>query len=194
MWTQVKRSVLGLLIFGCLVGLGVSRGWAEDAAKVPAKPAVPPQNVQDRIAKWKQLKEQNPEEFKRLIQERKEHLKSRLRELKEKDPKKYEEVKKRMYEHRVQYLRRLRQENPEKYREIVQRRWQKLEELKTKNPERFKEFMDKHPRIGQRWEERQHRIEMNPKGKGLLPGAGPKMGPKEKAVKGGNGLFGKGRR
>ena len=154
MVTRIKKSLFGLIVLSCLVGLGVRAGWAEDVVKAPAKTA-PPQSVQDRIAKWKQLKEQNPEEFRRLVQERKEHLKTRLKELKEKDPQKYEELRKRMYQHRVQYLRKLRRENPEKYREIVERRWQKLDEMKTKNPERFKEFMEKHPRVAQRWEERQ---------------------------------------
>ena len=193
MLTQVMKSKVSLVVLACVLRFGTPSGWAEENSAAPAKP-VTPKNVQERIAKWKQLKEQNPEEFKRLIQERKEHLKARLKELKEKDPQKYEEVKKRMYEHRVQYLRKLRQENPEKYREIVQQRWQKLQELQTKDPERFKEFMQKHPRLAQRWDERQHRNEMNPKGQGLRPGQGPKMGPKEKALKGGSGLFGKGRR
>ena len=186
MFTQIRKGAVGLFVFACFIGLGSRGVWAEENSTVPAKP-LSPEEVQARIAKWKQLKEQNPEEFKRLIQERKEHLKTRLKELKEKDPQKYEEVRKRMYQHRVKYLRRLRNENPEKYREIVERRWQKLGELKTKNPERFKEFMEKHPRVAQRWEYRQQH--------GLKPGQGSAR-PKGlgKAGKGGRGFFGKDRR
>ena len=187
MSTFVTKGFAGLFIFTCLVGSQIAR--AEENAAAPAKP-LSPQEVQERIAKWKQLKEQNPEEFKRLIQERKEHLKTRLKELKEKDPQKYEEIKKRMYEHRVQYLRKLRQENPEKYQQIVERRWEKLGELKTKNPERFKEFMDKHPKVAERWEYRQQH--------GIKPGVKPglRMQPQgpAKAGKGERGVFGKGRR
>ena len=179
-----------LFIFAGVMALNSRVVWAEDASTAsPKAKQLTQQEIQERIAKWKQLKEQNPEEFKRLIQERKEHLKTRLKELKEKDPQKYEEVKKRMYQHRVQYLRKLKKENPQKYQEIVERRWQKLGELKAKNPERFKEFMDKHPKVAQRWEYRQQH--------GMKPGLG--VGGKqsrglEKAGKDGRGFFGKDRR
>ena len=188
---------MGLFVLAGVMSLSSQAVCAENAATTPTKAKqLTQQEIQERIAKWKQLKEQNPEEFKRLIQERKDHLKARLKELKEKDPQKYEEVKKRMYEHRVQYLRKLKKENPQKYQEIVERRWQKLGELKTKNPERFKEFMDKHPKVAQRWEYRQQH--------GMKPGLGgkrPDMSSNAakprglgKAGKNGREFLGKGRR
>lgn len=182
MKTQIRKGLLGLLALSCLMGLGAGAGWAEDASKASA-----------RIAKWKQLKQENPEEFRRLVQERKEHLKARLRELKEKDPQKYEEMRKRMYHHRVQYLRKLRKENPEKYQEIVERRWGKLEEMKTGDPERFKEFMEKHPRVAERWEDRRdrfeaHQREVMEKGKGVHLGQKKNLGlaPRESGRARGN--------
>lgn len=156
----LKKLSLGLLVFSCWIGLGGVQARAEDAG-APSR-----DKREEKIAKWKQLKEENPEEFRRLIQERKQHLKERLQDLKEKDPEKFEEVKKRMFEHRKEYLQNLRRENPDKYQEVVRRRWQKLDEFKTQNPERFKEFMDKHPRVAERWDKREQKRERAKRGRG----------------------------
>ncbi len=151
MRTLLKKLSLGLLVLSCLISMGAPLARAEDAGAPSSA------QMEEKIAKWKKLKAENPEEFRRLIEERKQHLKEKLQELKEKDPQKFEEVKQRMFQQRAEHMRRLQKEDPQKYHEIVQQRWQKVEEFKTKNPERFKEFMDKHPRVAERWDKREQR-------------------------------------
>lgn len=163
--TLFKKLSLGLLVFTCLLSLGTFQARAEDTD------GLSDEQMQEKIAKWKKLKEENPEEFRRLIQARKQHLKQRLQELKEKDPQKFEQVRQKMFERRKERLRHLKREDPEKYRQVMQHRWQKLDEFKEKNPERFQQFMKKHPQVAERLEKREQRRDM--KGKN---GRGPNFG------------------
>ncbi len=124
---------------------------------------------QQRIEALKKLKAENPEEFARVVKERKEKLKARLQDLKQKDPEKFKEVTRKMRERRKERLQKLRQENPEKFREIMRKKAEKLEDLKEKNPEKYQQFMKNHPRLAERMEHRgEHREDhSDPRRKGF---------------------------
>ena len=115
------RSVATLFALALLTVVGTGKGWAEDAS-TPAPNSVPREKVQERIAKWKQLKAEHPEEFARLVQERKVHLKEGLAELKEKNPEKYQEIKERMRRHHRERLERLRLGYAHHHREEMRER------------------------------------------------------------------------
>ena len=126
------------------------------------------------------LKEEDPQKFNQLFEERREALKERLTYLKEHDPQRYHQLMQKIRERRLAQLRRLKQEDPEKFKQIVQARkkraeqylkrlkkedpekykqmmqqrqeFQELRRLKREDPEKFKESLNKHPRWRRRFE------------------------------------------
>ena len=143
-WTATSFA----LVF--LIGIaGASPAWAENSP--PSDGSAPePQRVNKKLEELKKLKQDNPAEFDRLVQERKRKMKQKLQDLKEKDPEKYREVKEKIRKNRQQYLKKLQQENPERFQKIMHEKMQKLEALKQSDPEKYQRFMEKHPRLAQR--------------------------------------------
>ena len=129
------------------------------------------------LEKLKKLKEENPEKFKQVMQNRKDKLKKRLAYLKENNPEKFKALMKQRQvnqEKKLEYLRRtnpeefkqvvenrknvlenrlqkMKENNPEKFKEIVQKRKtnqvRHLQHLKKTNPEKYKAFLKKNPRL-----------------------------------------------
>ena len=149
-----KNIAVKLGVVFLFSGMGVVNVYAEEGSPAPAPAQSRWEAKQERIEQLKKLKQENPEEFQRVVSQRKEKIKERLKDLKEKDPERFEEVKTRMIDHRREKLRRLRREDPEKFHEIMENRAEKLKELKEKNPERYREFIKNHPGVADRLENR----------------------------------------
>ncbi len=111
-------------------------------------------DIQNRIAKWKQLREQNPAEFDRLVAQRKNQIKNKVSEFKAKNPEKFESMKKQFLANRGQRLGRLQQENPQKFHEVVQKRMNQFQDWKQKNPEKSQRFLKDHPHFQEKIEKR----------------------------------------
>jgi hypothetical protein len=125
------------------------------------------------LAELKKLKQENPEEFNRIIQDRKAALKERLQEFKEKHPEKFDALKKRYLHDRWSHLRSLRRRDPEKFQSLMQQRMEKLDEWRAKHPEHYAKFIEKHPRLAERmkhgprdlaqWEKRREFVQNHPR-------------------------------
>jgi len=132
------RLKVGILLVGVLLGMGVlqATGWAYEE-----------EAVHKRVLELQKLKEENPEEFQRIVGERKSRIKSRLRELKARDPEKFEEMKTQFKHRRMEHLKRLREEDPEQFQQLMEERRSQLLELQRTDPERYEMILRKHPRL-----------------------------------------------
>lgn len=117
---------------------------AEDAASGLQPPA------SETLSRLQRLKQENPQEFQRLVQERKNQIKSKAQEFRQKNPEKFESFRKQVSENRIQRLRKMKRENPEGFQRDMQGRAQRFEKMKQENPERFQKFIEKHPRFNER--------------------------------------------
>ena len=127
---------------------------------------------QEEVQRLRQLKQQDPEAFRKAMQEKKAALRERMAHLKETDPEKFQRIKHRMEERQERKLAHLKEHNPEKYEEVMQRRKarleHRLEELKTKNPERYAQVMQRRQEAQEHWknatpEQRQEWLKQHPK-------------------------------
>lgn len=114
---------------------------AENGASQPS--------ASETLERLRRLKEENPQEFHRLVKERKAQIKSKVREFKQNNPEKFEGFRKQVSENRVQRLRKMKRENPEGFHRDMQGRAQRFEKMKRENPERFQKFIEKHPRFNE---------------------------------------------
>lgn len=146
-----KRYAIVLMAFTLFLTTPV---FAEDAAPAPAPAGSSTDQTahpnRQKVEALKRLKEENPEEFQRVVKARKAAIKQKLKELKEKDPQKFQEVKQRVIRQRRERLERLRKENPEKFRQIMQKKRQRFEQMKQTNPEQYERYMQKHPKLAAR--------------------------------------------
>ena len=127
---------------------------------------------QEEVQRLRQLKQQDPEAFRKAMQEKKATLRERMAHLKETDPEKFQRIKLRMEERQERKLAHLKEHNPEKYQEVMQQRKarleHRLEELKTKNPERYAQVMQRRQEAQEHWknatpEQRQDWLKQHPK-------------------------------
>ena len=145
MKTLTDHLMKGLLVLIVSFGIGAVPSTAEETTGDPSAKTA-------KVEALKKLKAENPEEFQRLVKERKEKVKEKLQNLKEKDPEKFKEVTEKIRKRRKEHLQRLREENPEKFREVMQNKMKKLEELKESNPERYEQFLKNHPKAAEKME------------------------------------------
>jgi len=192
----MKSSMLALLVALSLAGYlpagqagGTPVALAEDTTPSTQASATGEKPHKEKWAELRKLKEENPEKFKQLVEERKAKLKEKLETLKKENPEKYEELKEKIKHRRQERLQRLREENPEKFREVMENKRKKLEELKATDPQKYEQVLKNHPRLAEKME---HRREgkgdhsdrgVRDHGKGL--GAGNGQGWRHKA--GGSG-------
>lgn len=127
---------------------GIAGAMPLYAAEDTASAAKPP--ASETLERLRRLKQENPQEFQRLIQERKTQIKSKVQEFQQKNPEKFEGFRKQVSENRMHRLRKMKQENPESFHRDMQGRAQRFEKLKQENPERVQKFMEKHPRFNER--------------------------------------------
>src|SRR3989338_5706781 len=118
MKTLADRIMKGLLILVVSFGIGSMPSFAEETSGNSLSKG-------EKVEALKKLKTENPEEFQRLVRERKEKVKEKLQDLKEKDPEKFKEVTEKMRERRREKLQKMRQEDTENFREIMQNRAEK---------------------------------------------------------------------
>lgn len=132
------RLKLGIALLGVLLGAAVfqSAGWAYDE-----------EAVHQRVLELQRLKEENPQEFNRVVGERKARIKAYLRELKEKDPEKFEQMKSQFKHRRIERWKKLRQEDPEAFQRLMEKRHAQLLELRRTDPEKYEKIVRKHPRL-----------------------------------------------
>ena len=142
--TLSKKVAVSLFVGAFFACLGSPALWAEDASRLP-QGSKPPQKVQEKMAKLKELKQNNPQEFERVVGERKAKIKEKLATLKEENPQKFQEVREHIRHRRREHLQNLKEKNPEKFEELMKKRSDKLQELKTRNPEHYQQFLETHP-------------------------------------------------
>jgi len=112
-------------------GQGEHRGWTQGKHRGWNK---------DKI---KKLKEEDPERFQALMEQRRGEIRNRLSTLKEQDPERYDQLRSQIQQRRRMNMQKLKQEDPEKYQEMMGRRrenmQQRLEQLKVEDPERYEQ-------------------------------------------------------
>ncbi len=138
-----------LLLISFLICAGALSARAED----PSAGAVQPVSS-ETFSRLSRLKEENPEEFQRLIQERKAQIKSKVQEFRQKNPEKFEGFRKQMSEKRISRLKKMKQENPENFQRDMQGRAERFQRMKQENPQGFQKFMDNHPKFNARMNRR----------------------------------------
>jgi gas vesicle protein len=115
---------------------GVKQGWGESD--------VPP-GLRRKAEELRRLRKENPEEYRRLVHKRKEHLRKRLQRLRREDPEKFENIMSKRRERISNRLERMRDENPERFKEIISKRrellHQRLERIKKDDPQRYERIM-----------------------------------------------------
>lgn len=116
----------------------------ETSAPMPQAP------VSETLQRLQRLKQENPVEFQRLIEERKNQIKFKVQEFRQRSPDKFNDFKKQISEKRMNRLRRMKQENPQAFQRDMQGRAERFGRMRQENPERFKKFMDNHPRLRER--------------------------------------------
>jgi DNA-directed RNA polymerase specialized sigma24 family protein len=121
-------------------GLGLHKGWEQGEHKGWEK-------KEDLL----KLKQENPEKFKEVIQQKRERIEKRMEYLKQNDPEKYQQIMQKIRERNKERLEELRKENPEKFKEVMQKRkealGERLERLKVENPERYQQIVQRHKKI-----------------------------------------------
>jgi predicted nuclease with TOPRIM domain len=96
---KIKLTVV-MMGLALLTGMSLLSAYAEEGSN--GNGATPERTArrQAKIAEMKQLKQENPEAYQKLVQEKKAKLKERMQNLKENNPEKYEELKDKFQERR----------------------------------------------------------------------------------------------
>lgn len=100
---------------GYAVGKGSSKTWGSSRRQITRmmRADFPPElSRAEKIEKFKKLYRENPEEFKRVLQQRGKMIRQRLARLKEEDPEKYREIIQKQINRLGAGLERLKQELP----------------------------------------------------------------------------------
>lgn len=100
---------------GYAVGKGSSKTWGpgrRQIARVMRADFPPEFSRAEKIERFKKLYRENPEEFKRVLQQRGKMIRQRLAQLKEEDPEKYREIIQKQINRLGAGLERLKQELP----------------------------------------------------------------------------------
>lgn len=147
-----KVVLAGILAVGLFSGFPAGSAFAEEGTASEWDATFKNLGHQEKVAYFKKLKAENPEEFQELMKERKAKIKERMAELKEKDPEKFEQFKRKLIHKRRERLEKLRTEDPERFREVMQNKIAKLKELKEQNPERYNQILKKHPHLEERFQ------------------------------------------
>lgn len=143
-----------VIIWTLVFSLGASAARAEDTALRPGNGA-PSRSVQEKVAEWRRLRDENPEAFRRLAEKRKQRVHQKVSEYREKNPEKFEVLKKKVIQRRHERFLKLREQNPREFQREMGGRVQKLREWKREHPEKFQEFKQNHPRVAERTQPRE---------------------------------------
>ena len=147
-----KKPVVALVLVGLIVTPNLSqaaenKGAVESAPRVGAPSGRPAKPPQEEIERLQRLKKENPEEFRRVVQERREKLQERLAYLKEHDPEAYKRTMAELAKRRMNRLMELKKNNPEEYKRVMaqqkERMEQRREELRKKDPKAYQELMER---------------------------------------------------
>jgi hypothetical protein len=91
------------------------------------------------------LKQQDPEKFNKVIEERRQSVQERLEYLRQHNPKEYERAQAQIRNKRRQRLERLRAQDPEAFEKTLEKRRarfrERLEKAKKENPEQYERIM-----------------------------------------------------
>lgn len=91
------------------------------------------------------LKQEDPQKFEELMQQRQEKLKERLAYLKDSDPERYHRVMRRLRGQRFARLEGLKESDPQKFKELMSQRRKSmqgcLEALKKEDPQKYEQIM-----------------------------------------------------
>lgn len=139
--------LVGLMALPSAVRAHEKEGGAQDPVGVveetPAGPKAGP--VVEKAHQLKELKEKNPEEFRRAMEEKKAKLRERLEYLKKSDPEGYRKAMGKLRERRQKRLEWLKQNRPEDYQKAMEERRERLQkrlgELREKNPTKYEEIL-----------------------------------------------------
>ena len=110
-------------------GQGKHKGWEQGQHHGWGKQGQGHGNKQ----KLMELKEQDPQQFQRVMNRRRQHIQNRLSDLKKENPERYENLTQNAYNKRHQWMEHLKEEDPDRYQEILDNRKgqldQRLEQL-----------------------------------------------------------------
>ena len=125
------------------------------AAKSKNAPAASADEVRQKVVELKKLEKENPQEYKRIIEQRKEEMRQKLELLKQQDPAKYEEIRRRMVEAQKERLKSIRENDPDRFRQIVNDQLTKLKDLQARDPKRYAEVLKNNPSLARQLENMQ---------------------------------------
>jgi len=103
----------------------------------------------EEVERLRRLKQENPEAFQRLLEERQ----ARLQQLKERNPEAYQRALAAFQERRKHRLQELRARDPEAFHRWVRAHQEllaaRLENLKARDPDKYAQVMKRHPRFAE---------------------------------------------
>ena len=122
--------------------VGISGLWlCGAAARAESPPLDDSASVQQELERLRQLRQQDPGQFREAVAARKAQLHGQLRQLKARDPERFQQLMTQMRRQRQQRLEQLQATNPERYQEFMSRRraqvHQRLEQLQQEDPQRY---------------------------------------------------------
>jgi hypothetical protein len=153
------KHAFGKIVLAALILTAVAAGDGRAEESSAGNGAFQNPVFKERFAKLCKLREEDPAEFNRVINERKHEIRERLLELKEKDPAKFEEMKHRVVRHRAHHFKKLRKEDPERFYQTMFDKKRRLLELKKSDPEKYRQIVKNHPKLQDRLEDRWDRRE-----------------------------------
>lgn len=140
-----KRHLI-LITAGLIISLGQGSLYAQSA---PA--ATDP--IFERIEQLKRLKQEDPEAYQKIIQDKRSRLKQHLDQFeKEGQSERRQQWIRQDKKKKQERLRQLKEKDPEKFQEFVQNRFQQMEKTAERNPQRFQEFTRNRPKFKERFQ------------------------------------------
>ncbi|MBI3324917.1 MAG: hypothetical protein HYZ92_06515 [Candidatus Omnitrophica bacterium] len=125
---------------------GEADGQARQDRRAHADGSDGPGWLTDEVRRLKRLQREDPEEFRRVVQEKKAQLRRRIGQLQQTDPAAYEAVMARLRQRRARRLARLEAQDPDEFRQHLQRQRERMErrvgELQQSDPERYARLLE----------------------------------------------------
>ncbi len=125
--------------------------------------------------KLNQLRTENPEKFKEVLQKKRGRLHDRMKTLRLKNPEQFQKLMQERRERVAKRAEHLKKEHPEQYQKVMERRAERLEHLKEASPERYEKFAANHPNAQARFQNAHPQMMSQP---AQLKSAGEKSGNK----------------
>ncbi len=179
----MRKLMLGILFVGvtmspCRVGAQEQQSPENGEAQSPRQERAPAGSLEEEARRLHTLKDEHPEEFQRVLQDKRAQLRERLSQLQTTNPEAYQRVQDRLQKRqreRLEGLRRrhpggftqargqrrerleqrlntLKETDPQRYHALQEKRQAAhqaaLERFQQRHPEAYSRFMQNHPEVG----------------------------------------------